>query len=328
MRALTFLVTLAILFISSFVNADDMRPASLNITIESDNIFSVIWKLPAANGKALKLDVLFDPQVSTLAPRRLFDMKNTLIQQWKIKRKNGVEGLEIKIIGLENTSRDVLLHLVNQQGETISTQVLNSTKTQYQVSNKLAPQNTFLVYLMLGIEHILIGLDHLLFIACLIYISCTRTKLLLTITGFTLAHSVTLILAATNIFTVPIPPVEAAIALSIVFLAGEIAKNDKTSLSMRYPVIVASSFGLLHGFGFASVLADIGLPTDEKILALLSFNVGVELGQLLFVGFLFFIAFNIQKLFKRLTLDSIRHFVSYFSGILAMFWLFTRLATL
>ena len=188
-----------------------------------------------------------------------------------------------------------------------------------------------MTYIKIGIEHILIGLDHLLFVACLVYISGTRKKLLYTITGFTLAHSVTLFLSATNIIVIPIEPVEAVIALSIIFLAWEIAKNKQHSLSLRYPVLVSSSFGLLHGFGFAAVLSDIGLPETEKLLALLSFNIGVELGQLLFVLALFLVVKFASVLYKwlkhkPLTLAMLRLPISYLCGITATFWLIERLA--
>jgi len=187
-----------------------------------------------------------------------------------------------------------------------------------------------ITYIELGFEHILIGLDHLLFVACLVYISGSRKKLFFTITGFTLAHSITLFLSASNIVTIPIAPVEAVIALSIIFLAWEIAKNRQQSLSLRYPVLVSSSFGLLHGFGFAAVLSDIGLPETERLMALLSFNIGVELGQLAFVLALFILVKLASWLYlwmqdKPLTLPMLRLPISYLCGITATFWFIQRL---
>ena len=139
-------------------------------------------------------------------------------------------------------------------------------------------------YTLLGIQHIWAGLDHLLFVMCLLWIAGTGRRMLITITGFTLAHSVTLILSSLQWIRVPVPPVEAAIALSIVFLALEITRQQTHSLTWRYPVTVSSSFGLLHGFGFAAALSDIGLPQTELLTGLLFFNVGVEIGQVLFAG--------------------------------------------
>ena len=131
-------------------------------------------------------------------------------------------------------------------------------------------ENRFAVateYTWLGIEHIWIGIDHLLFVACLLFIAKTSRRVLITITGFTVAHSITLALSALDLVRIPTPPVEAAIALSVVFMAWEIAKGNMNSLTHRYPIAVSSSFGLLHGFGFAAVLRDIGLPQDKRFVS-------------------------------------------------------------
>ncbi|MCE7998441.1 MAG: HupE/UreJ family protein [Rhodobiaceae bacterium] len=143
-----------------------------------------------------------------------------------------------------------------------------------------------LEYLILGVEHILTGYDHLLFVACLLMLAGTTRRVLLIVTGFTLAHSVTLALAALDIVSVPVAPLEAVIALSIVFVAAELARPARDTLTWRYPILISSGFGLLHGFGFAAVLGEIGLPQTEVPLALLFFNLGVEVGQIAFILFL------------------------------------------
>ena len=181
------------------------------------------------------------------------------------------------------------------------------------------------MYTWLGVTHILGGFDHLLFVLCLIYISRTRKKLLWTITGFTIAHSLTLVMTTLGWVQVPIPPVEASIALSIVFLALEILKNKGGSLTLKYPVLVSSTFGLLHGFGFASVLEEIGLPENELGTALFTFNVGVELGQLLFVISLVLLKIILEKIVPVWTMDSYRRPIGYFCGIVSMFWLIERI---
>jgi hypothetical protein len=145
------------------------------------------------------------------------------------------------------------------------------------------PSSVFMQYTRLGIEHIWMGFDHLLFAACLVWIAGTIKRILITITGFTLAHSLTLTLASLGLVRVPVAAVEAIIALSIVFLAIELAKGPRNTLTWRHPIAVSSSFGLLHGFGFASVLAEIGLPQGNLIAALFSFNLGIEIGQAIFV---------------------------------------------
>ena len=189
-------------------------------------------------------------------------------------------------------------------------------------------------YTKLGIEHIWIGIDHLLFVACLLFISRTPRRLLITITGFTVAHSITLALSALDLVRIPTPPVEAAIALSVVFMAWEIAKGDESSLAFRFPVAVSTSFGLLHGLGFAAVLRDIGLPQTELPTALLFFNVGVEIGQILFVLALLAVYFVLRPVLTRILRsagDGDVHWssltvpASYVIGGIASFWMIDRI---
>ena len=138
-------------------------------------------------------------------------------------------------------------------------------------------------YFALGVQHILEGWDHLLFLLCLLLIARTPRRILLTVTGFTLGHAVTITAASLGVAGLPGPPVEAAIALSIMFLAAEIIRPHHGTLTWRHPVAISSAFGMLHGFGFASALREIGLPQTEVPLALLAFNLGIETGQLIFV---------------------------------------------
>lgn len=324
MKLLLFFWMLAVSFLSW---ADDMRPASLTVTTIDSFSYEVNWSVPLKNGRRPDLSVTFASDSKVSSPRRLRQINNTIRESWVIERDTGLSGSTISITGLKGSSYEVLLRIIDEKQQTI-TAVLNTEKPDYVVPDfaTIEAEDTVIAYIILGVKHILIGLDHLLFLACLVYISGTRKKLLLTITGFTLAHSVTLILAATGVLAVAIPPVEAVIALSVVFLAWEIAKNKKSSLSLTYPVLVSSSFGLLHGFGFASVLADIGLPETEKLLALLCFNVGVEIGQLLFVTALFLAYFVLSRLYKPLSVERLRLPVSYLCGSLASLWVLQRLA--
>lgn len=186
-------------------------------------------------------------------------------------------------------------------------------------------------YLGLGVEHILSGYDHLLFLVCLLWLAGTPRRILVTITGFTLAHSVTLALSALGVVYVPVPPVEASIALSIVFVAREIFKGRRDTLSWRYPIAVSSSFGLLHGLGFAAVLEQIGLPQTEIFTGLLFFNLGVEVGQLLFVGTLFGFYLALRHLRSQWVHDignhdRFRRASSIVVGVLASYWLVERTA--
>ncbi len=186
-------------------------------------------------------------------------------------------------------------------------------------------------YAVLGIQHILEGWDHLLFLVCLILVAGTGRKMLITITGFTISHSITLVLSTLGLVTLPIAPVEAVIALSVVFLASEIAIRNKDSWTYRYPISVSSSFGLLHGFGFASVLSDIGLPQTQVPISLLFFNVGVEIGQLIFLGAVIVVMKVLARApfakdmptERKLTLEK---GLVYVVGSIASFWMIERVA--
>jgi hydrogenase/urease accessory protein HupE len=182
-------------------------------------------------------------------------------------------------------------------------------------------------YTLLGMDHILSGFDHLTFVLALLLIVSGARRLLITITSFTLAHSITLAAATLGVLWVPGAPVEATIALSILFLASELVKVNRgqPSLTASYPWIVAFVFGLLHGFGFAGALGDIGLPQNEIPLALLMFNIGVELGQLLFVAFILAIVMILNRL-RREWPAWTRQIPAYGIGGIAAFWLIERIA--
>jgi hydrogenase/urease accessory protein HupE len=247
-------------------------------------------------------------------------------------------GLSGRTVGIEfptiNPSLSTLYKISLANGEE-HLRILKPSETEWTVPDE---ENRFAVateYTWLGVEHIWIGIDHLLFVACLLFIAGTPRRLLITITGFTVAHSITLALSALDLVRIPTPPVEAMIALSVVFMAWEIAKGNQDSLTHRFPVAVAASFGLLHGFGFAAVLRDIGLPQTELPTALLFFNVGVEIGQVLFVLALVAAFLVLRPALVRLlrsARDNEVHWssltvpASYFIGTVASMWMIERVA--
>ncbi|MGH1373471.1 MAG: HupE/UreJ family protein [Cellvibrionaceae bacterium] len=204
------------------------------------------------------------------------------------------------------------------------TALLAATESNWRVPTQESKGGVAKHYTWLGIEHILIGLDHLLFVACLMFIAGSLRRIVITATGFTLAHSVTLVLSALDLVRVPIAPVETLIAFSILFLAVEIARNHRDSLTFRRPVLVSSSFGLLHGFGFASVLQDIGLPQTELVTGLLFFNLGVELGQVMFIGACACGVYLLKGLLKEGALDRVQLVAIYCIGVLASYWMLDR----
>ncbi|MGE0820603.1 MAG: HupE/UreJ family protein [Candidatus Binatia bacterium] len=231
-----------------------------------------------------------------------------------------------------NPAVTTLIRLVRQSGEQY-TAVLGPHENTWTIPAPEARDGVVREYLGLGIRHILEGYDHLLFLGCLIFIAQTWRRILFAVTGFTVAHSLTLVLAALQLVHLPIPPVEAVIALSIVFLAREICLNRHDTLTVRYPIAVSSTFGLLHGFGFAAVLREIGLPQTELPFALLFFNLGVEIGQLLFIGTLIGLWLALRLVSHRvngLTTETLLHHlrlpVGYVCGVVSSYWFLTRFA--
>lgn len=211
----------------------------------------------------------------------------------------------------------------------IHSRILPPYELQWRVPDDEAGVPLAWDYARLGIRHIWEGVDHLLFVVCLLLLSRSWRRTLLTISGFTVAHSVTLLLCVLGLVPVAAPPIEAAIALSIVVVAAEIARGTQDSITRKYPVAVASAFGLLHGLGFATVLVDIGLPQTEVVVSLLSFNVGIEVGQIAFVG-LFWIALRLTNHLRASEKQTEAFFVPfergliYPVGILAAFWTLQR----
>lgn len=204
--------------------------------------------------------------------------------------------------------------------------LLSPGETQWEIPQEQSTATIISEYTQLGIEHILVGWDHLLFLLCLLMITGTLKRTVVTISGFTLAHSLTLVLTTLGVIRLPIAPVEALIALSILFLAAEIIRNNRNTIAWRYPVAVSTLFGLIHGFGFASVLQEIGLPQTELATALLFFNVGVEVGQLMFVALVMVLLHLLQR-WHASALQTATHLMIYAAGSLAAFWTIQRVAS-
>jgi hydrogenase/urease accessory protein HupE len=275
----------------------------------------VVLKLPD------RVKNLKDPVVSELA--------DSLVERrWIDARPDGLAGERIEFAGLQLTITDVLVRVQKRDGA-VSTTLIRPSRPWIEIA--AAPGLLALAgaYVLHGIEHILFGFDHLLFVLALILIVRSRRVLLWTVTAFTIAHSITLSLATLGVVHVPGPPVEATIALSILLLACEIVRlrRCQESLTARWLWVVAFSFGLLHGFGFAGALTEIGLPQGDIPLALFSFNVGVEAGQLIFIG----TVLGLLACAKRIDFPPVieRHALSvatYAIGTMAAFWFIERLA--
>jgi hydrogenase/urease accessory protein HupE len=223
-------------------------------------------------------------------------------------------------------SVSILIRLNRLSGER-HTGLLKPDENTWLVPARESAASVSAEYLGLGIEHILTGYDHLLFVACLILIARTWRGILLTVTGFTLGHSITLAIAAFGIVRLPTAPVEVFIALSVLFLATEIARGRRDTLSYRFPVVISAGFGLLHGLGFAAVLSEVGLPQVEVPLALLFFNLGVEIGQILFVLSVIALWQAVHRL-PHWSPARVEHPLAYLVGCTAAFWFIDRIAAL
>lgn len=323
-----WLLVLAHLLLASVSNADEIRPAYLQLTETKINTFDVLFRVPARGGEQrLALDAVFDQQTQNITqPVGGYDggAHNTF---WAVKRNGGLTGASITITNLESTSTEVLLRIAYLDGSATVHRMTPDAPT-YVVEARATWMQVITTYFRLGVEHILFGVDHLLFVFVLLLLVRNMRKLVITITAFTIAHSITLILASLEFITVPVPPVEACIALSIAFVATEIIRGQQghPGITAQYPWIVAFSFGLLHGLGFAAALSEVGLPQNAIVSALLIFNVGVEAGQLLFVLFVLSLWQGIKRV--QFSVPAwLERAPAYTIGGLASFWVFERIAS-
>ena len=321
-----YLIIVCCLLFSTTVRSHEIRPAYLQIIQLDEFSYNVFWKVPSMGDAVPKIAPIF-PNSYTIEILELPNLvSGSIVHSYKVSSDEALPGQTISIDGLNKTLIDVLVNVSFLNGEKISF-VLQPDNPSYIIPDKETLLGTIKTYLILGFEHILLGIDHLLFVLALLLITSGFKKLIKTVTAFTIAHSITLSLAALGFIGLPGPPVEAVIALSIVFLAIELMHyyKGKETLTAKYPWIVAFIFGLLHGFGFAGALTTIGLPQTTIPSALLFFNIGVELGQIAFIlgvlGFLWLI----KK--TKITFPKWAVFVPVYSiGAIACYWLIERVA--
>lgn len=265
--------------------AHEVRPALVQITQTAPGDYDVTWKRPVIGDMALRLIPHLSggaldrpPAVEQIAP-------GYVTRVWQVRGGVPLDGQTLKVEGLEHSVTDVLVRVSAHDGRSLD-QVMRPSDPSVRL--QLSPASGIAVpgYLKLGVEHILTGFDHLLFVLGLLLLICPNRRLVKAVTAFTVAHSITLALAALGYLRFPSAAIEALVALSILFVAVELATSGRgePTLAQRRPWLIAFVFGLLHGMAFAGVLADIGLPPGAAPQALLLFNVGVEVGQLLFIA--------------------------------------------
>jgi hydrogenase/urease accessory protein HupE len=308
-----------------------VRPAYLELRQTGPETYAALWKVPG-QGENLRLGLYVELPAgctNVTAPRASM-ANNAFTERWIVKCPGGLTGGTIHIAGLTATTTDVLVRLERLDG---TTQVTRLTPSAPSFVVEAAPRamQVAVTYLKLGVEHILLGIDHLLFVLALLILVKGTRRLIATVTAFTIAHSLTLAGATLGFVHVPGPPVEAAIALSIMFVAAEImhSRQGKAGLTERFPWVVAFTFGLLHGFGFAGALSEVGLPQTAIPVALLFFNVGVELGQLLFIASVFVVMVLARQFMRRSGMGQPAwawRIPPYAIGSVAMFWVLQRIA--
>ena len=303
----------------------EVRPAYLGMVETEANVFDVLWKQPMVGYMRLPLEPDF-PEHCTLALQEVADVERAaLIHQWRADcGEQGLVGQPLGIEGLSRTLTDVLVNIVLLDGTTVS-RVLRPEDPYFTLEADEGLD--MLSYLTLGIEHLLLGIDHILFVIGLMFFISKPSTLIKTITGFTVAHSITLGLSALEIVRISQAPVEAVIALSIMFLAVERLRGTTDTITAQHTWIVALVFGLLHGFGFAGALMDIGLPKSGALWALFLFNVGVEIGQLIVVA----VALALIAVVRRTRVELppwVIRVPLWGMGTVASYWLVSRAALL
>lgn len=332
MKQLTLcLFAICLLLVSSLTTAHDARPLSITLLEQSAGIYRVVVRAPPSLNIS-EAPLLQWPENCDI--RETAPLSAALGSVSLIVCADGLAGKTIALTYPSfNPSITALIRLQAVDGHSI-TAVLPPDTLLWTVPVDPGWSEVALEYTILGFKHIWLGIDHLLFVLGLLLLARRPRKILYAITGFTIAHSITLSLATLGVVRVPITLVEAMIALSVFFLAVEIARGNTQSFSHRFPIVISFVFGLLHGFGFASVLGEFHLPEREIVTGLLFFNVGVELGQIAFIAVLLGIFALWQKWVKRWTaivvgsaaypIDAQINIASYLLGIPAAYWFIER----
>ena len=324
MRLLVFVIMLMSMGLMP-ANADEIRPALLDIKEQATGLYAVTWKVPTRGDKVLKITPFLPESLELVGTPTVQNVPGAKVEHATYKNNSeSLTGQKIVIDGLAAVQTDVLL-LIQLQDGTQHSAILRPSSPEYTIPLEASKLQVAGDYWRMGTIHILEGADHLLFVLALLLIVVSFKQLLTAVTAFTVAHSITLVLATLGVVHVPAAPTEAIIALSILFLATEIVHkhNGQFSLTEKYPWVVAFAFGLFHGLGFAGALSEIGVPQNEVPLALFMFNVGVETGQLIFIA----VVLSLIALLKRLPFTAPKgawRVAPYAIGSVAAFWTIER----
>ena len=309
--------------------AHEARPCYLEIKETAPGRYDLLWRTPVLAGMRLPVLLKLPDDVKNLKEPQVQELADSLLERRSIDAgPQGLAGRRIEFPGLQFTITDVLVRVQKLDGTTVQS-IVRPSQAWLDIAAAQSGWQVALTYGVEGIRHILFGADHLLFVLGLLLIVQSRWMLLKTVTAFTVAHSITLAIATLGYAEVPALPLNAAIALSILFLGPEVVRawRGETSFTIRHPWVVAFAFGLLHGFGFATALTSAGLPRSDLPLALLSFNVGVEVGQLGFVA----LVLALVQSFRVLRIHWprwVQLLPGYTVGVLGALWTFQRVGLL
>jgi hydrogenase/urease accessory protein HupE len=322
LRRLLALLAL-ILCVAAPAHADELRPGYLELTQKSPALWHMVWKAPIKGGLATNARPDLPKFCIVASPRREL-VAAAVVAVSEVRCSAPLAGQTVGLTGLDASFTDALVRIA-PLGRPVQAARLTADAPTTQVQTRAARSQVAKTYFGLGVEHILTGYDHLLFVLSLVLLLIGGWKIAKTVTAFTIAHSLTLIGTTLHLISVPRQPVEVCIALSIVFLAVEIvkARPDMPRLLERIPWLVAFAFGLLHGFGFAGALAEIGLPEGEIPMALLTFNLGVEIGQLMIVTVGLVVLTAIRR-FAVARFRAVQVSAAYAIGSIAAFWMIER----
>jgi hypothetical protein len=308
--------------------AHESRPAFLELRQTGEETYDVLWKVPSRGDRRLGLYVRLPESCEIIAePRGMFS-GGAWVERWSIRHPGGLVGETVQIDGLQSSLTEVHVRIATLGGSTQIERVMPAYPA-FDVAASPTRWQLAAVYLTIGIKHILGGVDHLLFVLGLLFLVRRRWMLVKTITSFTVAHSLSLALATLGVAHAPSELINVLVAMSILFLGPEIVRlvRGQDSLTVRHPWLMAFGFGLLHGFGFASGLTALGLPPSEIPLALLMFNVGVEVGQLGFVALLLGLWGSLRELEFRWH-PRLEAAPGYLIGTLGAYWMIGRMAVM
>lgn len=321
------LAAISTLLVAIGARAHEVRPALLQITETQPGLYEIFWKQPAMGEAAVRLSPKLGSGWLDQPPTDQYVGPGFLVRKWVVRSRTPLAGQRLTVEGLSGTITDVMVR-AKLADDSVLDAVLKPTSPGMDLTFERHATPAVAAYLTMGVRHILTGVDHLAFVLGLLLLVGPNRHLIKAITAFTVAHSLTLAAAALGWVHAPSAIVEALVALSIVFVAAELLRTGP-SLTLRHPWIVAFLFGLLHGLAFAGALAEVGLPPRSVAAALFLFNLGVEIGQMIFVGALVGLLLLGRRLLAggpALQWPALRLAPSYLIGSFAAFWFLERVA--